>query len=327
MIRQFFVSRLLTDFTQFMISEEFPLTIQADVLCGDLQSAANWIRANKIELLKKLEIHGALLLRGFPLHSAEDFDSCLKALNLENFTYAESLSNAVRNNKTERVFTANEAPPDVEIFLHHEMAQTPIYPTKLIFFCEKASEEGGATPLCQSDKLLDLLVKNVPTFVSDLEKKGVQYKNVMPASVDLKSGQGRSWRDTLGVNSQEEAEVRLASLGYGWEWLDCQNLRVTTPVLSAIRKLANGRKVFFNQLIAAYRGWKDSRNEGKNTILYGDGTNIPDAAMQVVFELSESITFDHRWREGDIVLVDNFLVMHGRRPYQGTRKVLASLSR
>ena len=97
--------------------------------------------------------------------------------------------------------------------------------------------------------------------------------------------------------------------------------------MSAIRKLANGRKVFFNQLIAAYRGWKDSRNEGKNTILYGDGTNIPDAAMQVVFELSESITFDHRWREGDIVLVDNFLVMHGRRPYQGTRKVLASLSR
>jgi hypothetical protein len=28
---------------------------------------------------------------------------------------------------------------------------------------------------------------------------------------------------------------------------------------------------------------------------------------------------------GDVALVDNFLAMHGRRPFSGTRKVLASL--
>ena len=97
----------------------------------------------------------------------------------------------------------------------------------------------------------------------------------MPARLDLVSGQGRSWQDTLGANNQKETEVRLRGLGYGWEWLDLQNLRVITRVWSAIRKLTNGRRIF-NQLIAAYRGWKGLRNEGKNTIRYEDSSDIPD---------------------------------------------------
>ena len=60
--------------------------------------------------------HGAVLVRGLPLSNALDFDACVIALELKNFTYKESLSNAVRINKTERVITANEAPSEVEIF-------------------------------------------------------------------------------------------------------------------------------------------------------------------------------------------------------------------
>jgi hypothetical protein len=48
---------------------------------------------------------------------------------------------------------ANEAPASVMLCLHHEMAQTPIHPSKLFFFCEQAAESGGATPLCRSDVL------------------------------------------------------------------------------------------------------------------------------------------------------------------------------
>ena len=42
--------------------------------------------------------------------------------------------------------------------------------------------------------------------------------------------------------------------------------------------------------------------------------------------VAEKITYDHFWQKGDLLLVDNFLVMHGRRPFFGTRKVLASLA-
>ena len=47
--------------------------------------------------------------------------------------------------------------------------------------------------------------------------------------------------------------------------------------------------------------------------------------METVCAISEELAFDLPWVAGDIVLVDNFLVMHGRRPFEGQRCVLASL--
>ena len=47
--------------------------------------------------------------------------------------------------------------------------------------------------------------------------------------------------------------------------------------------------------------------------------------MQVAIDLSDALTFDLAWQNGDVALVDNFLVMHGRRPFSGQRRVLASL--
>ena len=47
--------------------------------------------------------------------------------------------------------------------------------------------------------------------------------------------------------------------------------------------------------------------------------------MGRVSDSAEVLTFDMCWETGDVVLVDNFLVMHGRRPFKGTRRVLASL--
>lgn len=326
MTQGFSAKQHLTRFFQSMTDNNFPKQVQVDTKISDADGAARWLSCEQEKLLDMLGQHGAVLLRGLPLSNALDFDACVIALKLKNFTYKESLSNAVRINKTERVFTANEAPSEVEIFLHHEMAQTPNYPSKLVFFCEHPSDTGGSTPLCQSNHLLKRLQDNIPQLIDELESKGVRYTNVMPASADLASGQGRSWQNTLGSICKASAETRLQQLNYTWEWLKDDNLKVTTPVLPATRMIGDGRKVFFNQLIAAYRGWKDSRNQGSKKIQFGDGSEISEELMDTVCELAENITHDHFWAKGDLLLVDNFLVMHGRRPFVGTRKVLASLA-
>jgi hypothetical protein len=257
--------------------------------------------------------------------TAEDFDHFIAAFGLPNFSYADSLSNAVRINRTERVFTANEAPSSINIYLHHEMAQTPVYPSRLFFFCEQAAEEGGATPLCRSDVLWERLVVETPDFARDCETKGLRYSNVMPADNDAMSGMGRSWQSTLRAGNRQEAETRLATLGYSWEWLDDGCLRATTPVLPAVRALGDGRKAFFNQLIAAFQGWKDERNDPAKAIRFGDGSPLSRPAVDRATAIAAELSFDVPWQAGDVALVDNFVVMHGRRTYRGTRKVLASL--
>ncbi|PXF30081.1 SyrP protein [Pokkaliibacter plantistimulans] len=307
----------------------FPLVIPCPAGITSLTASLDWITQHLPALQAHLTESGVLLFRGFPLTSAEDFDAFSAAFGYRTFTYKESLSNAVRINFTERVFTANEAPKDVEIFLHHEMAQTPISPDKLFFFCLQAADAGGATPVCRSDMLYRRLKIIAPELAAACESKGLKYTTRMPGENDEKSGQGRSWKSTLNCQNKDEAERKLAELGYSWQWQDDGSLRATTPVLPAVLTLSNGKQVFYNQLIAAYMGWKGVRENPASAITYGDGSHLSPADLELINNLSADFTFDVPWQNGDVALVDNHMAMHGRRPYSGDtkRQVLVALGK
>lgn len=310
---------------QWFDGEPFPLVHECRTGSADFESIEDWVRSSCSILDHQARDHGTVLFRGFPLVTDQDLDRFIQAFNYPNFPYEDSLSNAVRVNRTERVFTANEAPPEVTICLHHEMAQTPVYPSRLFFFCEQPAEHGGATPLCRSDILFERLLDEFPEFIVDCESKGLLYTNIMPAENDPTSGMGRSWQSTFRAETREAAEQRLQSLGYSWEWLPDGCLRSTTPVLPAVLEIEPGRKTFFNQLIAAFHGWKDSRNDPTKAVTFGDGSMLNPETMDAVAKIADELTFDVPWQEGDVALVDNRVVMHGRRTFTGTRKVLASL--
>lgn len=303
----------------------FPLVLACQSPQAPLDATTAWVESQRDELEGQLAEHGAILFRGFPLATAQDFDAFIAGFGFPNFAYKDSLSNAVRTNFTERVFSANEAPADVTIFLHHEMAQTPIFPSKLFFFCEQAAETGGATPLCRSDVLYEQLAERCPDFLRACEEQGLRYTNVMPSLDDPASGMGRSWQSTFRRDTREQAEARMSQLGYSWEWLDDGCLRATTPRLQAVREISPGRKTFFNQLIAAFKGWKDRRNDPSKAITLGDGTPLDRDAVILAADMAEALTFDVPWQNGDVALVDNYVVMHGRRTFTGQRKILASL--
>lgn len=303
----------------------FPMAYLCRDKNADLADVISYLRDHREEFLAQAAEHGTVFFRGFPLKDANDFDAFVEALDWPTFTYDNSLSNAVRINHTPRVFSANEAPPEANINLHHEMAQTPIYPSKLFFFCREAPAVGGASSLCRSDILWEQLLEQRPAFAQACAEKGLKYTHTMPPEEDPNSGMGRSWRSTLSVESRSEAEARLTELLYSWEWLDDGCLRVSTPALPAVRALENGRKAFFNQLIAAFTGWKDSRNNAPSkAITFGDGTPMDDVGAQLAVDLAEALIFDVPWQAGDVALIDNYVVMHGRRTFQGSRSVLAA---
>lgn len=311
---------------QTFCGSQFPLVYRASEPAVDWETVVAWIRGNRTRLLAELADSGAILFRNFGIRTDLDFDGFVRAFEFDNFPYSESFSNAVRINRTERVFTANEAPADVNIFFHHELAQTPLFPERIFFFCEQAAESGGQTPICRSDILLERLRAELPDFVDRCEKLGLRYSNVMPETDDPASGMGRSWKSTLGTDSRSQAEQKLASFGYTFEWQDDGALRMTTPVVPAVRELPDGRKTFFNQLIAAATGWKDERNDPTRAICFGDGSPLDFSGARTAASLAEPLAFDIPWQQGDVALVDNVLTMHARRTFTGTRRVLASLA-
>ena len=300
--------------------QHFPTIIVNDGTVKTLDQAQQWIAANLEKLKKELNATGAILFRGFPVTDAESYDAFFAAFGYPNFTYQESLSNAVRINYTEYVFTANEAPKEVEIYLHNEMAQTPLYPGIISLFCEAAADEGGATRICRSDQVYQQLISAEPELTNKLEEAGVKYTTRMPGRDDPESGQGRSWRGTLSVETVAEAEEKLQSLGYSWTWNDDESLSAQTAALPAIRTLEGGRKVFFNQLVAAYMGWKGVRENPSVALRFGDDSEMPKHFLEAIVAIAKDLSYDIEWQDGDVAIVNNNLAMHGRMPYSGERK-------
>jgi alpha-ketoglutarate-dependent taurine dioxygenase len=318
---------------------------------------AKWIEEYRQQIDMALREHGAVLFRGFPLKGANDFDAFVRAFHgWEDLSYEKSMSFAVRKRCAGRICTTNEGKSGGLVF-HHEQAQTPLWPSKVFFCCQKAAApgDGGETGLSPSDLVLTRLREKYPAFVEKCEKEGVKYTIYAGPEQDASKGAGRSWKSFFHVQSREECEKVMREGGWEWEWgagppgvkVSEQYLKCTTPRLDAV-KTAPGtdKKCFFNQLIATTANALEFSKVGTNgggfdplkdvptqdginaCVRFADGDQIDLDILLDAKRLCEENAYDIPWQDGDVALIDNYLVMHARRMWNGpagTRQLLASL--
>jgi len=300
----------------------FPLTLGPKD-----DSSTGVVSKFKDVILEKAREHGAVLLRGFDIKNAEDFGDVVLNLELENMPYVGGA--AVRRNIVgDYVFTANESPPSEPIPFHHEMAQVSNPPAYVMFYCEIAPKSGGETPLIISRKVYDFFASNYPETCRKVEELGVRYVRTMPEEDDESSAIGRSWKNTFLVKNKEEVEAKMRAMGHEWEWLPNDDLKDITNIVPAIRGEPGApNKTFFNSMVAAFKGWVDSRNDPTKAVQFGDGTSISVEALEGVAEYMHQERVCVPWQVGDVIIVDNRVAMHSRNTYDSRRRVLASVGR
>ena len=104
----------------------FPLILTPTVADRSSADWQQWVRANLEALKSTLIKYGAILFRGFPMDTPEDFDLFAKSYGWAEFPYVGGVS--VRSPIVGNVYTSTEAPPDRKIPFHHEIAHAPDYP-------------------------------------------------------------------------------------------------------------------------------------------------------------------------------------------------------
>jgi alpha-ketoglutarate-dependent taurine dioxygenase len=307
---------------------DFPLLItppNAEVSTSE-EASLKWIKENKADLHKLLIKHGALLLRGFPVSNSDAFERMLDNTDYENMPYIGGA--APRSQVTaSRIVTANESPASEKIPFHHEMAQVPTPPGYIFFYCDIPSPVGGATSILHSAEICDTFFEINPEFANKVAEQGVRYIRVMPEITDTSSAIGRSWKDTFQVQTREEAERVMREAGMDWEWQANGDCKTYTNVLPAIREDSEiGRKVFFNSLAAVYTGWNDSRNKGETAVLTANGDTLDADAMAKLVEAMDEKCVNFKWEKGDVMWINNHTVLHARQPFEGDRRILASIA-
>jgi alpha-ketoglutarate-dependent taurine dioxygenase len=303
---------------------EHPILLLAPAPPTD-RDIASFVQAHGPAIQSALLEHGGVLFRGFDVRSVEDFARFIDATGLERIEYL--YRSTPRTAVADKIFTATEYPPQQEILLHNENAYQRDWPMKVAFCCLITAASGGATPLGDMRQITAAIG---PRLLERFAERGVRYVRHYRRHVDL------PWQ--VVFQSEEPGLVaefcRAAEIEH--EWLDAETLRTSQVAHGAAVHPLTGEQVYFNQahlfhvsslgpagaqsLIKLFGADRLPRHAS-----YGDGEEIAPEDLEHVRTSFRRHEISFAWQPGDVLLLDNMQVAHGRRPFRGQRKVIASL--
>lgn len=289
------------------------------------RSIAAWVVDRHQWIAGALLEHGAVLLRGFAVDTPAAFRTASEALLDQplEYLYRSTPRTAVDTG----VYTATEYPPDQVIPMHNESAYQRDWPMRVVFCCLQPALSGGETPLARTaDVTRRIGADTVRTFA----ERGVLYVRNYGQGVDL------GWETVFQTSVQADVEAFCQRESIECEWLADGRLRTRQVCQGAALHPRTHEELFFNQ---AHLFHVSSLGAADQSVMleifdepdlprnayYGDGGPIGEPALAHIRAAFDAEAVIFSWERGDVLLVDNMLVAHGRKPFTGARKVLVSM--
>lgn len=315
-----------------------------------LDELLDWVTEIQTQREEQLHRVGAVLFRGFEsLRTAEDFAAIAQRMASEILDYAGGTT--PRSAVTGKIVTSTDAPRHVVIGLHQEMSYlSPSRefpdptPDKVMFFCETTPRGGGQTPVADMRAVYQRLPREL---IDRFEQRGgLILHRKLP--VEKRYGFEVTWTTAFGAPDRSTMEKVATQNGWQISWAKDGGLEIThapSPVVKTHR--VTGEKIWFNQAHLLHKSvarWTTAwlgpslLQRSKARLLrpfiqdrffyhstHADGSEISLADLDCIRRAvaEETVLFD--WQRGDLLLIDNKLVAHGRQPYQPPRKVFAAL--
>ncbi|WP_437997980.1 amino acid adenylation domain-containing protein [Sorangium sp. So ce185] len=298
-----------------------PLVVQPAV--DDVNLAA-WAAQERALVEAQLDRHGAVLFRGFGLRSVPEFEQVAQAVCGELFGEYGDLP---REKTGRQVYASTPYPADKAILFHNESSHIPRWPLKQWFFCVQAAPSGGATPIVDCRRVLEALS---PELRERFRRLGLLYVRNFTPGFDV------SWQDFFHTTDPAVVEERCRSGGMGCAWLPGGRLRISQRGPAVLAHPRTGEQVFFNQVELHHPAYLEAPVRDSllsmlgeewlpRNVYYGDGSPIDVETTRAVGEAYERCAVRFPWREGDVLLLDNMLVAHGRDPFSGPRKIVVAM--
>ncbi|MBA6257670.1 MULTISPECIES: TauD/TfdA family dioxygenase [unclassified Colwellia] len=290
-------------------------------------SLSDWINKNKVQLETELLQHGALLFRGFSIEGEKGFENLIQSISdkpMLEYTNRSTPRSSVRGN----VYTSTEYPADQEIALHNENAYTTSWPSTLYFYSHTAAEQGGSTHIGDSRKVFQQID---PAIRKRFAEKGVRYVRNY-GELDLPWEEVFQTTDKLNVESQcKERDINIEWLNNGERlrtWQNCQGV-AQHPVTK--------EDVWFNQAHLFHvsnlpQEIKESlqliyaEEELPRHAFYGDGSSLEESVLEEIRGIYKENEVVFPWQQNDLMIVDNMLAVHGRKPFKGKRRILVGMT-
>ncbi|MEM7307336.1 MAG: amino acid adenylation domain-containing protein [Planctomycetota bacterium] len=304
-------------------AESSPWCVEAVGTDADLVA---WARTERAAVDDALKQRGAVLFRGGPFHDGPAFEALGRALVDE--LYGE-YGDLPRSGVSGRVYASTPYPADRSIRFHSESSHLTSWPTRILFGCVVAAETQGETPLADGRVVLARLPDDVRERFATL---GLRYTRTFTQGLDVR------WQDFFRTESRDEVERRCAETETELLWDADGTLRIADRRAAIAPHPDHGWPVWFNQIALHHPRYLDTGvreallakyglERLPRNVTFGDGSTIDERDLAAVDRAYEEARVQFPWRRGDVLLLDNERVAHGRNPFTGERRIIVGMGR
>lgn len=241
---------------------------------------------------------GWVLFRGFN-HSLEYFNQLVSTFCQQlTFDPAREFSSHM-SQKVDAGITS--------VGLHIENGNTPFPPDLVAFYSQKSALTGSQTTVCDGIALYDAL----PAYLQERFSTPITVSRTLPEHL------WKAYVTNEHPNLATGQEVTLAHLndvinmvpGQSGKLNDQGELDYDLIISPLLKK--NGKTAFSNALLGP------SFNYQAPNYHFSNGSNVSQKELDLIAVLAETHTFELSWQDGDMILIDNTRIMHGRRAIEG----------
>ena len=309
----------------FLNQEENSLLILEAL--GKTFNSFDWLGENKSLLEDYLVKHGGILLRNFNINSVSEFNRMVQSFSpvLLDYVYRST----PRTKLGGKIYTATEYPADRVIPLHNENAYSRSWPKKIFFFSAIVASEGGETPIADSRNVY----QKIDSQIKDkFERLGVMYRRNYTKGIDL------SWQEVFQTEEKVGVERYCKENDIEFEWkTKGPELTTRQTCQATLIHPTSGESGWFNQahlfhissLDESYRrsliNELGVENVPRNAT-YGNEAPFEKEALDHIREVYTQEKIKFKWHKGDVLILDNLIMAHGREAYKGERKVAVAMA-
>ncbi|MCX5385399.1 TauD/TfdA family dioxygenase [Streptomyces sp. NBC_00083] len=274
------------------------------------------------EVRALLAEHGAVLVRGLGLAEPADLAVAARALGVRGTTEREGFTG--RQAHPDGVYSTSEWAAEDQLCMHHELSYAAVVPSIALFGCLVAPQRGGATTVADGERVLGLLPGDL---VAGFERDGWEL-----ARTYYEFGLG--WAEAFGTDDRARVEEYCAANALDHTWTEEGGLRTRQRRPALLRHPVTGRRGWFNQaaflhesaLDPVVREYLESLYGPEGLpfrTTYGNGEPISTDTVATINKAYEEACWSEPWQQGDLLVLDNLRMAHGRDPYEGERRIVA----
>jgi alpha-ketoglutarate-dependent taurine dioxygenase len=256
-------------------------------------------------LLKALNKTGAVICRGY-LESMEDFIEFSDRFTRNFVPYVGGANNGralVRANSS--VYTVTEPSMKTPLPLHSEMYYTPNPPDLVWFYCITPAAANGETTLCDGRKILAELS---PATRREFEDREVIYRRNFAPSV---------WRHVYQTDKIDDVEA----------FCQANQLALTVHADGGISTVYRDSAIVrspdgdaFVNSVLNFAAHEYLAGSSESQVRWSNNEEIGRAILMEVKTVSDRLTVAHAWQPGEVIVIDNARVMHGRRAFNDDQR-------